>query len=122
MLHQTGEMFDVPADFNIDDFLKPSFGVYQGKSQKVRIWFSPKVAGYVQEQTWHENQNIELLDDGAIIFELEVAGIEEIKHWIMSWGCNAKVLEPEILQDEIRAEAFAMLGESKNEDRKSLTY
>ena len=122
MLHQTGEVFDVLEDFNIDDFLKPSFGVYQGRSQKIRIWFSPKVAGYVQEQTWHESQNIESLDDGSIIFELMVAGIEEIKHWIMSWGRNAKVLEPEILQDEIRAEALAMLGGSENEDRKRRSY
>ena len=121
MLHQTGEVFDVPEDFNVDDFLQPSFGVYQGKPQKIRIWFSPKVAGYIQEQTWHENQKMESLDDGAIIFELEVAGIEEIKHWIMSWGGNARVLEPEILQDEIRAEALAMLGESGNEVRQHKT-
>ena len=115
MLHQTGEVFDVAKDFNIDDFLQPSFGVYQGHSQKVRVCFSPKVAGYIQEQKWHESQRIELLDDGAIIFEVEVAGTEEIKHWIMSWGSNARVLDPEILQDEIRAEVLAMLGESGNE-------
>ena len=122
MLHQTGEVFDVPEDFDIDDFLQPSFGVYQGKSQKVRIWFSPKVAGYIQEQTWHESQKIESSDNGAIVFEAEVAGIEEIKHWVLSWGSSARVLEPEILQDEIRSEALAMLGESGNEVRKGSSY
>ena len=122
MLHQTGEVFEISENFNADDFIKPSFGVYQGKSEKVRIWFSPKVAGYIQEQTWHESQKIEALDDGAIVFEAEVAGIEEIKHWVMSWGSSARVLDPEILQDEIRSEALAMLGESGDEGRKSRSY
>jgi hypothetical protein len=29
------------------------------------------------------------------IFEVNVAGTEEIRFWIMKWGANAQVLEPE---------------------------
>jgi predicted DNA-binding transcriptional regulator YafY len=39
-----------------------------------------------------------------------VAGTEEIKFWVMSWGSKALVLEPESLREEIRAEAEAVVG------------
>ena len=37
-----------------------------------------------------------------------VAGFDEIKFFITSWGSQAMVLEPESLREEIRAEAEAM--------------
>jgi hypothetical protein len=52
------------------------------------------VAGYIKEKIWHESQKIEQQNDGSIIFEPEVAGTEEIKFWIMSWGASVLVLEP----------------------------
>jgi predicted DNA-binding transcriptional regulator YafY len=87
--------------------MRPSFGVYQGESVKVRIWFSPDAAGYIKEKIWHDNQEIVSQKDGSTIFEAEVAGTEEIKFWVMSWGSKAEVLEPQYLREEIRAEAEA---------------
>ncbi len=109
MLHETKESFEVPDDFSLEAFTGPSFGVFQGKPVKVRIWFSPEVAGYVKEKIWHESQEIHPQDDGSILFEVKVAGTVELKSWVMSWGANALVLEPESLKDEIRAEVLAML-------------
>ena len=31
--------------------------------------------------------------DGSIVFEAEVAGTEEIKFWVMSWGAKALVAQ-----------------------------
>ena len=50
------------------------------------------------------------MEDGSIIFEAEVAGTEEVKFWIMSWGVKALILEPGSLSDEFRSEAEAMLA------------
>jgi len=110
MLHQTKESFEVAEDFDFEEFMRPSFGVYQGKPVKVRIWFSPDAAGYIKEKIWHESQDILSQKDGSIIFEAEVAGTEEIKFWVMSWGSKAIVLEPESLRDEIRVEAETALA------------
>jgi predicted DNA-binding transcriptional regulator YafY len=109
MLHQTKEQFEVPEDFDFEDFVGPSFGVFQGEPVKVKVWFAPDVAGYIKEKIWHESQQIEEQDDGSVIFEAEVAGTAEIKFWIMSWGSQALVLEPESLREEIRAETESML-------------
>ena len=69
LLHQTKETFQVPEDFNFKDFTRQSFGVFQGEPVKVRVWFSPEVAGYVKEKIWHESQEIHPQDDGSIVFE-----------------------------------------------------
>lgn len=38
-----------------------------------------------------------------------MAGTDEIKFWIMSWGSKALTLESESLRDEIRTETKVML-------------
>ena len=107
-LELTHEHFEMPEDFNVDEFMKSSFGVFQGQPVKVKVWFAPEIAGYIREKIWHETQTIESESDGAITFEAEVAGIDEIKFWILKWGAKARVIEPESLRDAIRAEAEAM--------------
>ena len=113
ILHLTKDSFVIPEDFNLDDFMRPSFGVFQGEPIRVKIWFHTDVAGYIKEKIWHESQEIHPQDDGSIIFEAEVAGTDEIRFWIMSWGSKAEVLEPESLRDEIREEAEVILERYK---------
>jgi predicted DNA-binding transcriptional regulator YafY len=112
-LRLTEETFEMPEDFKVEDFMQTSFGVFRGKPQKVRIRFAAEVAGYISEKTWHKTQTLEPQNDGAIIFEARVAGTDEIKFWLMSWGSKAEVLSPAALRDEIRSEAEAMLQSYK---------
>ena len=108
-LKLTDEMFEMPKDFKVEDFMQTSFGVFQGKPQRVRIRFAAEVAGYISEKTWHQTQKIETQKDGSIIFEAQVAGTDEIKFWLMTWGSKAEVLSPAALRDEMISEAEAML-------------
>ncbi|MGD8666104.1 MAG: transcriptional regulator [Desulfobacterales bacterium] len=107
-LRLTDETFEIPEDFQVEDFMQTSFGVFHGKPQKVRIRFAPEVAGYIREKTWHTTQKLTSQNDGSVIFEARVAGTDEIKYWLMSWGGKAEVLSPATLRDEILAEAKAM--------------
>lgn len=108
MLHQTKEVFEVPEDFSLEKFTGPSFGVYQGVPVHIKVCFHADVAGYIKEKIWHESQQIHPQDDDSIIFEADVAGTDEIRFWIMSWGSKAEVLDPDALREEIRAEAEMM--------------
>jgi predicted DNA-binding transcriptional regulator YafY len=90
--------------------MKPSFGVFHGKPTPVRIWFASDIADYIREKVWHSSQRIESQNDGSVIFELEVAGTEEIKSWVLKWGAKARVLAPDTLREEIRQEIEAMLA------------
>jgi len=108
MLHQTKETFEVPEDFSLEDFTGPSFGVYQGEPVHIKVWFHPDVAGYIKEKIWHESQQFHPQDDGSIIFEADVAGADEIRFSIMTWGSKAEVLAPASLREDIREEAKLM--------------
>jgi predicted DNA-binding transcriptional regulator YafY len=52
-----------------------------------------------------------------------VAGIDEIKFWILKWGAKARVLEPQSLRELMRAEAEAMVANYLNPeaDKPSMT-
>jgi predicted DNA-binding transcriptional regulator YafY len=84
--------------------MQSPFKVIHDKPVKVTIRFDKKAAGYIKEKIWHHSQDIEPQKDGSIIFTAEVAGTDEVKHWVMSWGKNAEVIEPKFLRQEIASE------------------
>ncbi|MCP4161731.1 MAG: transcriptional regulator [Deltaproteobacteria bacterium] len=107
-LKVTSDNFTVPKDFNVEEYMKPSFGVFQGETTKVKIRFSKDIANIVAEKKWHESQSITWENDGSMVLEIQVAGIDEIKIWILQWGQNAVVLEPQELRDKLKKEALEM--------------
>jgi predicted DNA-binding transcriptional regulator YafY len=122
MLTTTDERFIVPEDFRLEDYMGAGFGIIGGSPEKVKIWFSPDIAGYIKEKTWHESQVINQQRDGSIIFEADMAITEELVSWVISWGAKAEVLEPQALKDRIHAEVLAMLkasGESLKQEKQT---
>ena len=113
-LRLTDEIFEVPDDFDVDDFMRNSFGAFHGKPEKVKVLFSADIAEYIKEKIWHESQKLHDTPDGSVLFEADVACTRDIKAWIMRWGANAIVLEPEKLRNEIRTEAIEMLAAYAN--------
>lgn len=112
----TDEPFEAPEGLSIEEFLKSSFGVFHGPLTQVKIRFAKQVAGYITEKVWHPSQSVSRRADGSVVFEAEVAGTEEIKHWVLKWGAGAEVLKPLSLREEIRREAEGMVktyGRSK---------
>jgi len=109
-LETTEETFSQPAPENIDTRIRNTFGAFMGEEVTVRIRFSPDIAGYIKEKTWHESQEIFEEQNGCILFTARVAGIEEIKHWILRWGAKAEVISPIELQEAVRREVEAMAG------------
>ena len=102
----TGVRFRRPANFSIDQVLRGSFGVFAGgKKHRIRLRFDEFAARLVSERSWHDSQRIRTARDGSITLELELAGLEEIERWILSWGSHARVLAPKELIERVREEA-----------------
>jgi proteasome accessory factor B len=74
----------------------------------VRVRFDAFAARLVGERLWHSSQRIRDLGEGAIELSLELASLEEIERWILSWGKHARVLAPKELSSRIRDEASAI--------------
>ena len=102
------ETFDPPEEGVLDGFMAASFGVFRGEDVHVTIRFSAAVAGYIREKTWHASQNLTDLKNGGLLFEARVAGIEEIKYWVLQWGAQAEVVSPDTLRQAVQTEAVAM--------------
>jgi len=106
----TGEPFDRPRDFNLQEHLRDSFGVFAGKDlQRVRIEFKGQAARLVQEKTWHPTQEIKDLGGGRIEYTVRLGDLYEIERWVLGWGGEARVLSPAKLKNRIRKHAEKIL-------------
>lgn len=105
----TNRRFEVPADFDFDKLTETAFNLIWGQPQEVKIHFSREQAPYVQERTWHPSQTIEKRANGSIDLSIRVANLWELKRWLVGWGADARVVQPESLRKEIEEECARML-------------
>ncbi len=109
-VHPTGETFDRPAAFRLDQFMHGSFRAIRGDgSHDVALRFTPESAGRVTEKQWHDSQTLESQPDGSLIVRFHVTDLREIKRWILSWGAECEVLEPRELRELIVRDLCQML-------------
>lgn len=105
------ERFEPVNDFSLEEYLGLSMGIERGYGVwEVAIKFTPFQARWIRERKWHASQEMEELDDGSLILKLKVAGLNEVKRWVLSFGKEAEVLAPPELREEIAAELAAMVA------------
>ena len=89
-----------------------SIGIYKGgKAERVRLLAQGFAARLLTERRWHSSQRVKELpgtDGEEVEVTMKVAITPELERWILSWGANARVLEPESLRETIRQTAMAM--------------
>ena len=107
MITKTGSSFEYPEDFDPEELLESAFDIVYEDPVKVKIWFSAEQARYIKERKWSENQEIIDQEDGSIILSMETSGWWDVKRWVLSYGRDAKVVEPEELRIDIVAELDA---------------
>jgi predicted DNA-binding transcriptional regulator YafY len=73
--------------------------------QRVRVRFSRRLAPFIREVCWHHSQQLTEEPDGSLLFEIEVSEPREVGWWVLQWGAEAEVLEPESLREELRETA-----------------
>ena len=103
---KTGVQFQVPEDFDFQRLSGSHFGVHWSDGDiDVKIRFSKRVADYIRERAWHPTQEIVKHDDGDVILSMTVNHLLELKRWVLSWGDEAQVLEPNTFVQEIKKTA-----------------
>jgi predicted DNA-binding transcriptional regulator YafY len=97
--------------YNFRERHRHSFSVFVGNPpQRVRIRFRAAVRQYITETRWHTSQQIDDLSDGNFLFTVEVSEPREVGWWVLQWGANAEVLEPESLRQEMVETAQALVA------------
>jgi predicted DNA-binding transcriptional regulator YafY len=105
----TNRRFEIPPDFSFDEFKRTAFGMIWGEPKEVRIRFSRAQSPYICERTWHSSQQIEACADGGIILTLHVADLDEVRRWLIGFGAEAEVLQPDSLRDEISSQCYSYI-------------
>ncbi len=108
LLNVTDQAFEPPKDFSMEKFTANSFGIIQDELVEVRIRFTGEAARWILDRTWHPSQKIEQKRSGRVTVSYRVAGTSEIKRWILGFGSQAEVLEPESLRREISTDALLL--------------
>lgn len=107
----TSLLFTRHADYNFAQRHRHSFSVFVGDTvQRVRVRFAKRIAPFIQEACWHHSQRLSAEPDGSLLFEVEVNEPREVGWWVLQWGAEAEVLEPESLRQELRETAERLVA------------
>ena len=77
----------------------------------VKVRISPGWARWVGEKIWYESQKVKKNGDGSLELIFQVAGLDEIKRWVLSFGPDAVVVEPERLKETVRKDLSRNLAQ-----------
>ena len=95
-----------PRDFDVDAYLARGFHLRHGDALvRVRVRFSPYQARWIRDRRYHASQETEEQPDGGLLLAMEVAGTQEVRRWLLGYGGEVEVLEPEALRLELAGEA-----------------
>lgn len=96
-----GDRFPYPADYDPVAVYRDAFGVFipTAAPQVVRVRLTEEWKTFVRSHRWHPSQVVE--PDGVTV-QITVCPCREVEQWILSFGEDAEVLEPEGLRAQIK--------------------
>jgi predicted DNA-binding transcriptional regulator YafY len=98
----TSKTYEVPSSFNAIDYLNSSWCVVtEGEVEVIKLRFNKTIKGYTKTALFHPSQIIEQERDGSIIVTLKIRNTIDFRAWVMGWGDDVEVLEPESLRNQI---------------------
>lgn len=107
----TNKKFEFEKD--VEEILKMGqankFGIFSGEEYDLKLEIKPPMANTISERIWVDNQVVEELEDGSIIFKAKMKGGPELISWILSMGDSVRILEPEKLKNQIKDKLRGMI-------------
>ena len=100
--------FTPPPDMPEDVFAN-SLGVNTGPAARVEIAFDGRIAPYVRARVWHASQELRDGDGDAVVLTMTVCHDWALRSWILSWGPFARVMAPDTLAEDVRADLRSAL-------------
>ncbi len=94
--------FEPPEGFDFEAYKAAALGVEKGgRATQVAIRFSPLQARWIREKRWHASARIQEELGGGCVLRMRVAGLDEVRRWVMQFGAEAEVLAPRALRDAV---------------------
>jgi predicted DNA-binding transcriptional regulator YafY len=107
---ETDATFEVPADFDPEDWIDAN-RVYRAPDDvRVRVRYSPKIARWVREGMMGWTTGWEEEDDGGLVVYHRVADPHWVVNHALTYGAEAEILEPEEMRELVREAVERMVG------------
>jgi len=105
----TSDHFTIPDSFSISEYLEKAFDQTTGHAvYDITIRFTPYQSQWIREHRWHPTQQLVENDDGSATLKLTVGALDAVKRWVMRYGAQAEVIEPQELRDMVSQEVREM--------------
>lgn len=102
------ETFERPENF-YEQYSQNRFEKMTGDEEvTLKIIFEGQTARYIKEYENYKADKITNLDDDRILFEKKATYTPDILQWVLRFGADAEVIEPETLRFEVMWEARRM--------------
>lgn len=85
------DLFERPEDFDLQDWLAESFGIWREEPQDVEWRFLPEVADEAATYMFHPRQETERLPDGSLVVRFRAGGRQEMAWYLARWGDRVEV-------------------------------
>jgi predicted DNA-binding transcriptional regulator YafY len=96
---------EVPPN-ELADHFDQSYGIFSGPAEHTaELRFSPEMARWVSEETWHPDQEGRFEPDGSWLLRLPFGSARELTMDILRYGAEVEVLAPDFLRDAVAEEA-----------------
>ncbi|PRR86047.1 HTH domain protein [Clostridium luticellarii] len=103
-LEVSSDIYIRPHNFSLKDYLRDHWELFMEGNIKVVVKFNRNISSFIKEVQWTVNQNVAELENGNVLLSFYVDDVEDVKEWVMGFGRNAEVIEPEKLRKNIKLE------------------
>jgi len=94
--------------------LAKSFRVWhRDNATLVVLRFAPAIAGEIRERQWHLSQELVAMRNGGLEVKLKVAAPEELQRWLVGFGAQVEVVEPDYLAARVQQVHADALGRQR---------
>lgn len=101
-----------PEDFDLDEWLASSFGIFREQTYDVQLRILPDAAGKASAWRFHPKQKLELLSDGTTRVTFTSGGLLELAHHLFTWAGGLVIEGPqelkEVMAEQIEAAKTAL--------------
>ena len=89
------ETYEIPDDFDIDEFLRYSWGTRADtKVDIVKLHFSKRTSQEIIDTYHHPTQVIQVQPDGSLLITFKIKITDAFMSWILSFGKDVEVIKP----------------------------
>lgn len=96
--------YRLPHDFQLLDYIPKD-----DRSILIRVQASSVIAGQVKESKSYYIESM-LENEQGMLVTLRVRTLNEVWKWVLGWGAEIEVLEPDALREKVQEEARLMLS------------